>query len=108
MHVVESKKTRCVKSKKTRCDCPLEFRSNKFRFNKDKETKNQTKKQRQFLIIVCPFANINAMSRQWREIGLLTKGTGPADGRAATYRCRGGGLTELYSVGGPLIQDRLT
>ena len=27
-----------------------------------------------------------AMSRQWREIGLLTKGTGPADGRAATYR----------------------
>ena len=49
-----------------------------------------------------------AMSRQWREIGLLTKGTGPADVRAATYRCRGGGLTELYSVGGPLIQDRLT
>ena len=40
-----------------------------------------------------------AMSRQWREIGLLTKGTGPADGRAATYRCQGGGLTELYSVG---------
>ena len=48
-----------------------------------------------------------AMSRQWREIGLLTKGTGPADGRAATYRCRGGGLTELYSVGKTLKRGSL-
>ena len=40
-----------------------------------------------------------AMSRQWREIGLLTKGTGPADGRAATYRWIGGSEYTVYSVG---------
>ena len=40
MHVVESKETRW---RVNHCDCPLEFRSNKFRFNKDKETKNQIK-----------------------------------------------------------------
>ena len=40
-----------------------------------------------------------AMSRQWREIGLLTKGTGPADGRAATYRWRGGsGYTGIFQI----------
>ena len=44
-----------------------------------------------------------AMSRQWREIGLLTKGTGPADVRAATCRWRGGSEYTVYSVGGPLI-----
>ena len=47
-----------------------------------------------------------AMSRQWREIGLLTKGTGPADVRAATCRREGGSEYTIYSVGGPLIQDR--
>ena len=40
-----------------------------------------------------------AMSRQWREIGLLTKGTGPADVRAATCRWRGGSEYTVYSVG---------
>ena len=42
-----------------------------------------------------------AMSRQWREIGLLTKGTGPADVRAATCRREGGSEITLYSVGHP-------
>ena len=40
-----------------------------------------------------------AMSRQWREIGLLTKGTGPADVRAATCRREGGSEYTVYSVG---------
>ena len=31
-----------------------------------------------------------AMSRQWRELGLLTNGTGVAGGRGATCRQEGG------------------